>query len=752
VPRRNTLIPVVLCAAALLVGCARARTIGQAGDAAIEAKDYRRAVVEYRLDVAAQPQSGELRRKLAMAYELSGNIQASATEYVRAADLLPNDPKAQLDAAARLLLTGKFEDAKTRAEVVLKAEPKNVQAHIVRGNAMARLGDATEAVSGLQDAIDAGSPTAESFMTLGGLELGRGKAEEAEAAFKQALVVGKDNPSAYIALANFYRALGRYRDAEPALKKALELDPKNSLANRLLARLYLSSGRAADAEAPLKAIVADTGTPEGKLALSEYYVAQGRDNDARAILNELISSKQGGVVAQARIAGLDYKQGRVAQAHKAVADLVANDKRNAQLLVLQGGWFAQENNLDAAFQSADAAVQADANFAPARALLGAIYARKGNVPEAIEQYQQVIRLSSHDSGANIELAKLHLQSAQAQQAISFAEAAVREQPLDGAAHVVLASALLADGQLDRAESEAKLIVKGAPNRPEGHQLMGEVLYRRNQPALARKSFEQALRLDPGSTGASNGLARIEVGSKQTPQAVARIDAQFAKNPKNARLALLAGRAHASAGEYDKAESLFKQAIELDPSFAAAYNTLGQLYVQQNKLDQARREYEGLVAKQPSNVQAHTMVAMLLHAKGKIAEAKSQYEKIVALDQRASVAANNLAYLYATDGGNLDQALNLAQSAKASAPDDPDVDDTLGWIYYKRGLPALAVEPLRRSVAKEPKNALFHFHLGMVYVKAGDASNARSMLERAVSLGLDSQDAAEAQRALATLRG
>jgi Flp pilus assembly protein TadD len=115
-----------------------------------------------------------------------------------------------------------------------------------------------------------------------------------------------------------------------------------------------------------------------------------------------------------------------------------------------------------------------------------------------------------------------------------------------------------------------------------------------------------------------------------------------------------------------------------------------------------------------------------------------------------VAANNLAYLYAMAGDNLDVALNLAQSAKASAPDDADIDDTLGWIYYKRGLPALAVEPLRRSVAKDPKNALFHFHLGMVYVKAGDAGNARSMLQRAVSLGLESQDAAEAQRALATL--
>ena len=96
--------------------------------------------------------------------------------------------------------------------------------------------------------------------------------------------------------------------------------------------------------------------------------------------------------------------------------------------------------------------------------------------------------------------------------------------------------------------------------------------------------------------------------------------------------------------------------------------------------------------------------------------------------------------------------DLSGSAKAASPDDPDVDDTLGWVYYKRGLSALAVEPLRRSIAKDPKNALYHFHLGMVYVKNGDAANAKTMLQRAVSLGLESQDESQAQRALASLRG
>jgi tetratricopeptide (TPR) repeat protein len=755
VPARRLLLSAsVLGAVALMTACGggSSRVAGQAGDKALAEKNYQRAVAEYRLDVRANPKSADLRRKLAMALEQAGNGRAATTEFVRVADLLPNDANAQLDAAVRLLLTNQFEDARTRAENVLKVDPKNLQAHIVRGNAMAELGDVAQAVSSMQTLLKTGSATAESLVTLGGLELRQGQSQAAEAAFKQAVVVGATNPNAHIALANYYRAVGRFADAEPELKKALELDPKNIIANRLLAVIYLSSGRAPAAEGPLKAIVEHNNTPESRLGLADYYVSQERDNDALAILNQLVKEKQGGPAPLARIAGIDYKQGRVAAAHKSVADQLSKDPENAQLLVLQGGWLAQENKTDDAYRAAVAAVRADNDSAPAHALLGAMHDRKGNVVEAIGEYQQVVRIVPRDPAANMELAKLHLRSGQPQQAIGFAEQALREQPLNGGARSLLASALLADGQLSRAEAEANLIAKGAPSRPEGHILMGEVLYRRNQPAAARQSFEKALQLDPTSMRASSGLALIEVGSKQAPQMVARLDAQLTKSPKDPRLTLLTGRAHATAGNFAKAEELFRRAITLDPTLAEAYNTLGQLYVQQNKLDQARAEYQALAAKQPNNVQAQTMVAMLLHATGKTAEAKTHYEKIVALDQRASVAANNLAFLYAEEGGNLDIALNLAQSAKAASPDDPDVDDTLGWIYYKKNLPALAIEPLRRSVEKDAKNALYHFHLGMAYVKAGDSRSGRSMLERAVSLGLESTDAAEAQRALASLRG
>ena len=80
------------------------------------------------------------------------------------------------------------------------------------------------------------------------------------------------------------------------------------------------------------------------------------------------------------------------------------------------------------------------------------------------------------------------------------------------------------------------------------------------------------------------------------------------------------------------------------------------------------------------------------SQGKRDEARKSYEATVNGPENAPVAANNLAFIYAEQGTNLDVALQLATSAKQGLPDDPSVDDTLGWIYYKKDMPSLAVRP------------------------------------------------------------
>jgi Flp pilus assembly protein TadD len=223
-------------------------------------------------------------------------------------------------------------------------------------------------------------------------------------------------------------------------------------------------------------------------------------------------------------------------------------------------------------------------------------------------------------------------------------------------------------------------------------------------------------------------------------------------PRDGAMLLLASRTYGSMGDLTTAEKLLQQAIAIDPNNLDAYGMLGRLYATQRRLGDATTQFEKLAERQPKSVSAHTITGILLDMQHRPDDARRKYERALEVDPRAAVAANNLAWIHAETGGNLDIALQLAQTAKAQLPDRPEVNDTLGWIYHKKGLSAMAVTPLLQSVQKDPTNATYHYHLGMAYAGSGEKDKARASLQKALSLDGNFSGAAEARHALSGLKG
>src|SRR5687767_10959816 len=117
-------------------------------------------------------------------------------------------------------------------------------------------------------------------------------------------------------------------------------------------------------------------------------------------------------------------------------------------------------------------------------------------------------------------------------------------------------------------------------------------------------------------------------------------------------------------------------------------------------------------------------------------------RCVRKDPNAVIAANNLAWLYAVNGkGNLDEAVRLAQSVVQN-PNIPGFVDTLGWVYYKKGLYGAAVEQLKKAVELDERHAKvsngtpapnYQYHLGMALKARGEKDTARRALEQALRL-------------------
>ncbi len=383
--------------------------------------------------------------------------------------------------------------------------------------------------------------------------------------------------------------------------------------------------------------------------------------------------------------------------------------------------------------------------------LGRVQAARNQTDAAIAAYKEALRLNPRATGAQVALARLHLASGRSSESVGFAQDAVKADPSNPDARLVLVRGLIARGELQRAEPELTRLAAEYPKSAAVHVQKGMLLGRKKDMVGARKEFEQALTLDPNSVEALGGLVALDLATKQPDAARARLTDRVGRDDASPAVLMLAARTQAATGDLAGSEQLLRRVLQKDASYLPAYAALGQVYLRQRKLDAALTEFEAMAQKDPKPVAALTLSGIILQAQGKDADAKARFERVMQVDPTAPVAANNLAWIYAESGGNLDIALQLAQTAQRGLPDSPEVNDTLGFIYYKKNLYSLAIPPLKSSVDKDPSSPMYHFHLGLASPRTG-TPRTRGGRSASAALKSDFDGAQEARTVLASLKG
>ena len=749
--KRYVIGVVILCAAA--AGCSKVKAADHArrGNTYLEAKRYQEAIIEYRGALQLDPKLGDVRLKLGDAYISVGDLRNGLREYVRAADLLPDSLDAHVKAGRLLLLARQFEDAKTHAERAIEIDRKNVEAQILRGNSLAGLKDFDAAMAEYQDAIALDPSQTTAYSNLGIIQLAQGKKQEAEATFKRAVDAAPSSLAARFALANFYAAAGNAAEAESTLKAALQLDPINTEANRALGMFYLASGRIAEAEPFFTAVANYAKSDAGSLALADYYTIAKRPDDARRVLHELEAKESVYARAKVRLAALDAAEGRRAQAQDLLREVLEKQPKDGPALLLSARLFFIDGKRVEAKKAASAIIAADA-VSPlavqAYLLTGQIESASDRPDEATKAYEQVLKLQPRPLAATVALSRLYLGLGNASKAKTYAQQALAIESANPEAQSLLVRSHLMAGDLPAATEGVAALEKAYPNAVGVAKLSALVQLATKKPEAARVAYEQVLKASPRDVEALAGLIKIDVDAGRAPAAVGRID-QYMKGAKpSVDVLMLAARTYAAAGKTDEVEDFLKQAIELDPDRLQAYSMLGRFYARQNRLDEAITRFRDVLARNPKSVGASTMVGMLLEAKGRPAEAEQEYTRVLAVDPQAAVAANNLAWIYVASNRKLDEALQLAQTAHQLLPDEPNVNDTLGWIYYQKNMAPQAIKFLEAAAEKSPREPAHQLHLGLAYVQTGDFLKAKEALKRAIALQPNLSESPETKKALA----
>ena len=146
---------------------------------------------------------------------------------------------------------------------------------------------------------------------------------------------------------------------------------------------------------------------------------------------------------------------------------------------------------------------------------------------------------------------------------------------------------------------------------------------------------------------------------------------------------------------------------------------------------ARSTLKNLIRIDDKSLEAYLLAGQVEEASGNFVDAIVQYRKALALDGGHVFALNNLAYLLSRDPAHLEEALGFARKAREQVPESPEVLDTLGWLYYRKGLYDLAAKELEQALAKAQWPAI-QFHLALTYNRLGLTEKGGRLLATALA--------------------
>jgi tetratricopeptide (TPR) repeat protein len=206
---------------------------------------------------------------------------------------------------------------------------------------------------------------------------------------------------------------------------------------------------------------------------------------------------------------------------------------------------------------------------------------------------------------------------------------------------------------------------------------------------------------------------------------------------------------ADLGQLAEARKAWERAREMDPDALEPKLGLAELALAEKNPDEAIALVEGVLEANPSEATAGRLLAQAYLLRGETEQAEQQLRAVLRKNPEGADAANDLAWLLANEGRELDLALQLAASASRLAP-EAQILDTLGWVQYQRGEIDTAIATYEGLIEIWPRFPTARYHLGLALVRKGDLDRAGEMFEAALSAG-DFPEADAARSELAALQ-
>src|SRR5262249_21610197 len=142
---------------------------------------------------------------------------------------------------------------------------------------------------------------------------------------------------------------------------------------------------------------------------------------------------------------------------------------------------------------------------------------------------------------------------------------------------------------------------------------------------------------------------------------------------------------------DEAISIARGVLLNDPANLDFNRMLGSFLYQSGKSEEASAHYRGLIEKFPDNLElerlARSGLSTIYVDLGDFAKGEAELSTLLQKDPDDAGVNNDLGYLYADRGINLEKAEEMIRKAIANSEEEQTPSaylDSLGWVLFKRG--------------------------------------------------------------------
>lgn len=488
-------------------------------------------------------------------------------------------------------------------------------------------------------------------------------------------------------------------------EKAIDLDPDFPEAELAL---VLSSLKAGDIEnATTLAIQWQNKYPQkvaGKLLLARIYMSQQAYDDAQEIVDQALASNPEHGTTLVTAAQLSKLKGQNKEAHEFMlrAHKVAPDSPQV---------------LGSLFQLALTQEDADKKFA-IEAISQAYERNKASTLHIILQAQSL--LAQRKLQAAVDVLKTH----------------TPDIKTPNRYWQILTATYNRLRQFDNVTATLDAWQKTSPHLIDPVLYLVDFYINQRKPDLALTQVNQALTAHVNNNLLLLVKAQLLLKSRQ-PEQAKLVYTQIDKSKLEPAVAQgVEGHFALIDKDFAKAESLLKASYDAAPSNQKSY-LLTMTYDAQGKQDKAIAHLKAHLNSTPTDLNGRQLLANYTVVTDPDA-AIAQYQEIVKVRPKNYLALNNLAWLH-MEKGQLEAALDYSERAYESAPEHPNVADTLSMILLKQGEIRKALPMAEKAYnLSQGTNVEINLNYVEILIKNARKLEARNVLDKTFTENAEQQ--------------